>query len=260
MTSSGSREAEMLLIRLSGRFPPALVGHGDGQKERPRGDRLPAVLPLLLLSGLVVIIPLAYAGPPDPTWIPGIYDNADYDDVVGFVTDGTAASSGQPPARVAQGVETGAVLPGPGQVPSRILCVAMNRGPPPIPCDHHPRPSPTVSLHLVDVAPPHGVLRSRQPHGSPMFDCPSAPVRSRVSVRSARRATRELGDSSVREAHGDSALGGRGARERVARRQESSFQHNEVAMSPREYGSNSLLLSPLTVAWAASPAVSHLMA
>jgi hypothetical protein len=28
---------------------------------------------------------LAYASPPDPTWIPGVYDDADFDDVVWLV-------------------------------------------------------------------------------------------------------------------------------------------------------------------------------
>jgi hypothetical protein len=31
---------------------------------------------------------LAYASPPDPLWIPGIYDDADYDDVVTLATSG----------------------------------------------------------------------------------------------------------------------------------------------------------------------------
>jgi len=110
--------------------PSALVGHANGRKGRLCGVGLLAVLPLLLLSGFVAIIPLAYAGPPDPIWIPGIYDNADYDDVVGWVTDWTAASSGQPSARVAGGVETHEVRPGPSHVSSRMLCAETNRGPP----------------------------------------------------------------------------------------------------------------------------------
>jgi hypothetical protein len=38
-----------------------------------------------LTSGLVT---LAYASPPDPSWIRGMYDDADGDDVVGLVTAG----------------------------------------------------------------------------------------------------------------------------------------------------------------------------
>src|SRR5262249_42134586 len=41
---------------------------------------------LLLLSSLIAVlwllVPLAYATPPDPTSVPGIWDDADYDDVV----------------------------------------------------------------------------------------------------------------------------------------------------------------------------------
>jgi hypothetical protein len=37
---------------------------------------------LLLLVPLVWLTPLAYASPPDQTWIGGFYDDADYDDVV----------------------------------------------------------------------------------------------------------------------------------------------------------------------------------
>ena len=40
------------------------------------------VLTLLLLVPLVWLTPLAYASPPDQTWIGGFYDDADYDDVV----------------------------------------------------------------------------------------------------------------------------------------------------------------------------------
>ena len=46
---------------------------------------------LLLLCGLV---PLAQATPPDPSWIPGIYDAGDLDDAVTAIlgTDGVAES------------------------------------------------------------------------------------------------------------------------------------------------------------------------
>jgi hypothetical protein len=41
---------------------------------------------LVLQLALVALTPLAYAKPPDPTWIPGFYDLADFDDVVQQVT------------------------------------------------------------------------------------------------------------------------------------------------------------------------------
>jgi hypothetical protein len=37
---------------------------------------------LLLLVPLVWLTPMAYASPPDQTWIGGLYDDADYDDIV----------------------------------------------------------------------------------------------------------------------------------------------------------------------------------
>jgi len=47
-----------------------------------------------LLPVLLALVPLAYASPPDPTWLAGFYDDADYDDAVvavvaasGVVTD-----------------------------------------------------------------------------------------------------------------------------------------------------------------------------
>ena len=36
----------------------------------------------LLVSVLVALTPLAYASPPDPTYISGLWDDGDYDDVV----------------------------------------------------------------------------------------------------------------------------------------------------------------------------------
>jgi len=48
------------------------------------------LLALLLLAGMVGLVSLAYASPPDPLWEPGIYDDADLDDVVVEVVTLTA--------------------------------------------------------------------------------------------------------------------------------------------------------------------------
>ncbi len=40
------------------------------------------LIALLLLAGHLWLPPFAYADPPDQLWVPGIYDDADYDDVV----------------------------------------------------------------------------------------------------------------------------------------------------------------------------------
>ena len=51
---------------------------------------------LVLLASCGTLPLLAHASPPDPIWLPGIYDNADYDDVIGLLTD-TAAVCELPP-------------------------------------------------------------------------------------------------------------------------------------------------------------------
>ena len=44
---------------------------------------------LLLVAALATLNPIAEASPPDPTWIKGFYDNADFDDVIGLITAGS---------------------------------------------------------------------------------------------------------------------------------------------------------------------------
>ena len=43
--------------------------------------RLRALVALLVVA-LAGLLPLAYASPPDPSWIEGFWDGADHDDVV----------------------------------------------------------------------------------------------------------------------------------------------------------------------------------
>ncbi len=86
--------------RVSGeRFDGSADSEPSRQKHRPLPGKLVAHA---IGSILAVLVPLAYASPPDPIWIAGIYDNADYDDVVGLVTDETAISSGHLPELVEQ--------------------------------------------------------------------------------------------------------------------------------------------------------------
>ncbi len=46
---------------------------------------------LLLLGVLLTLPPCAHASPTDPTWIPGFYDDNDYDDVILFITGAVSA-------------------------------------------------------------------------------------------------------------------------------------------------------------------------
>lgn len=48
------------------------------------------VLWLTLLTSLVALTPLAYASPPDPIWVGGVFDDDDNDNGVFFVTSSTA--------------------------------------------------------------------------------------------------------------------------------------------------------------------------
>ncbi len=133
----------------------------------PRRPFAPALTGILAL-----LVPLAYASPPDPTWIPGLYDNADYDDVVGLVTDGTGASSSQAPARVERGLVAFAPLSEPGPVPHRTPRAQISRGPAVEACDAsvnlQPNPVPLRSgifceaywsSHSSDL--PHRLSRNR---------------------------------------------------------------------------------------------------
>jgi hypothetical protein len=59
---------------------------------------LARLLPEILLAAVTLIVPalllaLAYASPPDPAWIPGMYDDGDFDDVIVRVT----SASGEVP-------------------------------------------------------------------------------------------------------------------------------------------------------------------
>jgi hypothetical protein len=44
------------------------------------------LLVLLVIVGVAVLTPLAYASPPDPLWLGGYWDDDDFDSVVIFVT------------------------------------------------------------------------------------------------------------------------------------------------------------------------------
>ena len=55
----------------------------------PRPAGLSAMLLVLLM---IVPVTLAHASPPDQTWLAGVYDQADFDDVVGLLTSALDAT------------------------------------------------------------------------------------------------------------------------------------------------------------------------
>ena len=73
---------------------------------------LPVVVVLILLPAI------AFADPPDPSWIAGIYDGADGDDIVSLVYDTTAAKAVAKAAAKAAALTE--ILPHPLSAASRI--------------------------------------------------------------------------------------------------------------------------------------------
>jgi hypothetical protein len=72
---------------------------GFPQRLRPACRQLSLTVPLAI--NLFSLTALAYASPPDPSWIPGIYDGADYDDVVLMLTDlGKGTQPSKPPVEI----------------------------------------------------------------------------------------------------------------------------------------------------------------
>src|SRR5262245_40907923 len=73
------------------------------------------VLIALILPSLIALVPLAHSSPSDPTWLPGLWDDADQDDVVILATSasGITGCSVSWPGYVRVGVGTvGDIAPG----------------------------------------------------------------------------------------------------------------------------------------------------
>jgi len=89
----------------------------------PACGRLGWALALLVL--ILGLVPLAHTDPPDQTSIGGIYDEADYDDVVAALTSAVGViEEAPPPARsvalgaVSLAAPDASILPSPPRLPS----------------------------------------------------------------------------------------------------------------------------------------------
>src|SRR5215831_675148 len=60
----------------------------------------PAGLSVLLALLIIAPVTLAHASPPDQTWLPGVYDQADFDDVVGLLSSTLEAPDSTPAPEV----------------------------------------------------------------------------------------------------------------------------------------------------------------
>jgi hypothetical protein len=79
----------------------------------------------LIVASVIALLPLAHASPPDPTWVPGVWDDEDQDEVAILATSASGIAdahdlSGAIPLRIllgrvgkiAHGVLAGRSLPG----------------------------------------------------------------------------------------------------------------------------------------------------
>ena len=81
---------------------------------------------------MLVLTPLAYADPPDPTWQVGVFDDDDFDQVVGMIIAASALADAAVVRCMEPAVE-GVVLPGsPSDRPAASipLSAADPRAPP----------------------------------------------------------------------------------------------------------------------------------
>jgi len=65
-------------------------------RTRPSVAR--ALLAAIVLLFIAALPAMAHASPPDPSWVPGIYDDADFDNVVAILTSAAASVDTSTPA------------------------------------------------------------------------------------------------------------------------------------------------------------------
>jgi hypothetical protein len=69
---------------------------GDQPNARAQRRLSSRLIAVLLTVALATLTPLAHGSPPDPTWIAGLYDDADHDDAILAVTASIASLDRQP--------------------------------------------------------------------------------------------------------------------------------------------------------------------
>src|SRR5215813_11120572 len=71
---------------------PQLIDARTTILDRLLAPRFPRLSVTLLILLVIVPVTLAHASPPDQTWLAGVYDQADFDDVVGLLTSALDAT------------------------------------------------------------------------------------------------------------------------------------------------------------------------
>ena len=111
----------MPLVRVLGRPLVAVDGH------EPCGR---FALPLAVI--LLVLPLLAYVSPPDPLWISGLYDGADFNEVIDAVVSATEPVGLRLPMLVKPAVIGAGILPldDPASAPAGLSPALLIRAPP----------------------------------------------------------------------------------------------------------------------------------
>ena len=86
----------------------------------------------LVLGAVLALRTLGYASPPDPSWMAGFWDDADYDDIVVRITSTFGIADTQPYIDPGPRQTIGAVLPPPeeGAAPLKASSPYHPRDPP----------------------------------------------------------------------------------------------------------------------------------
>ena len=86
----------------------------------------------LLCLALLTLVALAHASPPDETWQPGIYDDADFDDVIALITLLSGAPPDAPAAVLRHGPVAPSIVPSveSGALPTHLRRPDLARSPP----------------------------------------------------------------------------------------------------------------------------------
>ena len=93
-----------------------------------------ASIALVVILALGALAPLAYISPPDPSWLQGLWDDADYDDVVILAASASGIVSDQ----------TLDELPFRSRVLAEVFMAEDRLHPAPAPYSHQPRSPPSV--------------------------------------------------------------------------------------------------------------------
>jgi hypothetical protein len=90
--------------------------------------RSSATVAMLLIFALCALVPLAFASPPDPLWVGGLFDGGDTDDVIVAATSAEGAADGPTLARAAPYLALAGAVPAPSSADPVLSSLSVRRG------------------------------------------------------------------------------------------------------------------------------------